>query len=139
MRFAGDLIEQYTEDSAVSPGKKGLREIIEMMQPNRAPYSFDPSQLDMTVPEMRPGPFYPGQDLMRDKHILFNPGSGVSYSPTGTGDFAMQSSARNLREPFPMRQDINRPLDTIPTHPIIGPDGKDKFPGFEIRSVMPRV
>ena len=51
----------------------------------------------------------------------------------------MQSSAKNLREPFPMRQDINRPLDTIPTHPIIGPDGKDKFPGFEIRSVMPRL
>ena len=52
------------------------------------------------------------------------------------GDIA---SARNLREPFPMRQDIIRPLNTIPTHPIMGPDGRDKFPGFEIRSVMPKV
>ena len=62
-----------------------------MMQQDPAPYSIDPSQLDMTVPEMRRGPYYPGQDLMRDRHIKFNPASGVSYSPTGAGDFAMQS------------------------------------------------
>ena len=108
MRFAGESIDPR------------------IIKSNPAPSSMDPSSLDMTVPEMAPGPYVPGQDLLRDKHILHNPGSGIA-------------SARNLREPFPMRQDINRPLNTIPTHPIIGPDGKDKFPGFEIRSVMPRV
>ena len=78
MRFAGDLIEQYTGDSAVSPGQRGSRRSFEMMQQNPAQYSIDPMQLDLTVPEMRRGPFYPGQDLMLDQYIKFNPMSGIS-------------------------------------------------------------
>ena len=138
MRFAGDFIERYTGDAQMSPGGIESRKSFERMQQDPAESSYTPGQTDYDYPEMRPGPYYPGQDVMQYQHIL-TPASGFSYSPAGAGDFAMQSSARNLREPFPMRQDINRPLDTIPTHPIIGPDGKDKFPGFEIRSVMPRV
>ena len=44
---------------------------------------LDPSQLDLTVPEMKPGPYLPGQDLRRDKYIQFNPGSGISMLPGG--------------------------------------------------------
>tara|TARA_B100000085_G_scaffold11011_1_gene9495 strand:+ start:124 stop:387 length:264 start_codon:yes stop_codon:yes gene_type:complete len=82
MRFAGDLIEQYTGDSFVSPGQRDSRRSFEMQQQNPAQYFLDPNQLDMSVPEMRPGPFYPGQDLMRDQHIKFNPASGISFTPT---------------------------------------------------------
>ena len=39
--------------------------------------SFNAEDLQQT-PEMRPGPYYPGQDLDRDKYIRHNPKSGVA-------------------------------------------------------------
>ena len=39
--------------------------------------SFNAEDLQET-PEMRPGPYFPGQDLMRDKYIRQNPKSGVA-------------------------------------------------------------
>ena len=39
--------------------------------------SFNAEDLQET-PEMRPGPYYPGQDLDRDKYIRHNPKSGVA-------------------------------------------------------------
>ena len=39
--------------------------------------SFNAEDLKET-PEMTPGPYYPGQDLMRDKYIRHNPKSGVA-------------------------------------------------------------
>tara|TARA_Y100000992_G_scaffold284477_1_gene234641 strand:+ start:274 stop:663 length:390 start_codon:yes stop_codon:yes gene_type:complete len=41
--------------------------------------SFGAEDLDLTVPEMKPGPYYPGQDIMRDQYILHNPRSGIAY------------------------------------------------------------
>ena len=46
------------------------------------------------------------------------------------------AGARNLREPFPVRQDIFR---DVPTKKILDGDGNDKYPGFEIRQVMPKA
>jgi|TARA_Y100000289_G_scaffold25815_1_gene25235 hypothetical protein len=78
MRFAGDFILPPPGVDPITEGDKRQRESYRMMQQNPAPYSIDPSQLDMTVPEMRPTPYYPGQDLIRDKYIKFNPGSGIA-------------------------------------------------------------
>ena len=78
MRFAGDFILPPPGVDAMTEGEKRSRESYRMMQQNPAPYSIDPSQLDMTVPEMRRGPYYPGQDLMRNQYILRNPRSGIS-------------------------------------------------------------
>tara|TARA_B100001057_G_C22432214_1_gene787918 strand:+ start:39 stop:467 length:429 start_codon:yes stop_codon:yes gene_type:complete len=40
--------------------------------------SFGSETLDLSVPEMAPGPYFPGQELMRDKYIREQPGSGIS-------------------------------------------------------------
>ena len=40
--------------------------------------SFNANELDLTTPEMKPGPYFPGQGLMRDKYIREEPGSGVT-------------------------------------------------------------
>ena len=45
--------------------------------------SFGAETLDMSTPEMAPGPYFPGQDLMRDKYIRQNPGSGITRLPAG--------------------------------------------------------
>ena len=59
MRFAGDyLTPTPVEQKPVLP-------------------SFNAEDLE-TTPEMKPGPYFPGQDLMRDKYIRQNPGSGVA-------------------------------------------------------------
>ena len=59
MRFAGDyLTPTPVEQKPVLP-------------------SFNAEDLE-TTPEMKPGPYVPGQDLMRDKYIRQNPGSGVA-------------------------------------------------------------
>ena len=39
--------------------------------------SFNAEDL-IETPEMQPGPYYPGQDLDRDKYIRHNPKSGVA-------------------------------------------------------------
>ena len=78
MRFAGRLVEPYTGDSQMSPGGIGSREKFHrMLQEPRAPYSLDPSKLELT-PEMAPRPYYPGQDLMRDQYIKLDPRSGIT-------------------------------------------------------------
>ena len=53
--------------------KKMMKERME----NPAP-SLDAGMLDPSVPEMAPAPYFPGQDLMRDKYIRQEPGSGVT-------------------------------------------------------------
>ena len=82
MRFAGRLVEPYTGDSQMSPGGINSRESFRrrMNQP-RAPYSLDPSSLEVT-PEMKPPTdYFPGQDLMRDQYIRHNPASGIAQVP----------------------------------------------------------
>lgn len=79
MRFAGDFIEPYTGDYQMSPGGTWARDIYQYGQQNLPKFFFKPSQLDMTVPELQfaPGPFNPGQDLLRDRYILHSPASGI--------------------------------------------------------------
>ena len=117
MRFAGEMVA-------------GLPEVVDQIERRR----YEEMRMQMEMERRR-------QEERMSPEYQFEPYNPLEkFDPNkGTGQYAMMPGARNLREPFPMRQDINRPLDTIPTHPIIGPDGKDKFPGFEIRSVMPRV
>ena len=60
MRFAGQKLQQPTpiQQRPVVPG-------------------FNAEDL-LPTPEMKPGPYYPGQDLDRDKYIRHNPRSGVA-------------------------------------------------------------
>ena len=62
MRFAGQAMQPTpVRDKPIVPG-------------------FNAEDLKQT-PEMTPGPYYPGQDLMRDKYIRHNPKSGVAVVP----------------------------------------------------------
>lgn len=54
-----------------------FRKMMKEQMENPAP-SFGAGTLDQSAPEMAPGPYYPGQDLMRDKYIRKQPGSGVT-------------------------------------------------------------
>tara|TARA_Y100000004_G_C8650597_1_gene300944 strand:+ start:247 stop:501 length:255 start_codon:yes stop_codon:yes gene_type:complete len=84
MRFAGEMLKSFPVGSMPEAEDYMLRvRGIDIAKPayyesKPAGIMLDPSQLDLTVPEMTPGPYLPGQDLMRDKHILLNPGSGIS-------------------------------------------------------------
>ena len=73
MRFAGDSLIQSGLDTALPGSKRSYQDAIN--KPD-AP-TLDAGDLEAT-PEMRPGPYFPGQDLMRDKYIRENPGSGVA-------------------------------------------------------------
>ena len=65
--------EQENLESEEVRFKKMLKNQME----NPAP-SVGAETLDLSVPEMAPGPYYPGQDLMRDKYIRKQPSSGVT-------------------------------------------------------------
>ena len=54
-----------------------FKEMIKEQYENPSP-SIDPDSLDLTVPGMAPGPYFPGQDLMRDKYIREQPRSGIA-------------------------------------------------------------
>jgi hypothetical protein len=73
MRFAGDSLIQSGVDTALPGSKRHYQDAIN--KPDSP--TLDAGDLEAT-PEMRPGPYFPGQDLMRDKYIRENPGSGVA-------------------------------------------------------------
>ena len=79
-RYAGDVFkpEKYTGDSDVSPMGEIFKRSYDMLQDKTPGIPLDPALLDYTVPEMQRAPYYPGQDLMRDRHIKLNPGSGIT-------------------------------------------------------------
>ncbi len=77
MRFAGDSLIQDVDNSL--PGSK---QNYQMLQDKPVVPGFNSEDL-IDTPEMRPGPYFPGQDLMRDKYIRENPGSGVARLPNG--------------------------------------------------------
>jgi hypothetical protein len=78
MRFANLEMLQMLED-AKDPGQKAWDYGQQQIDARPTPaIKLDPSTLDMTVPEMTPGPYLPGQDLMRDKYIRESFGSGIS-------------------------------------------------------------
>ena len=82
---------------------------------NPAP-SFGAESLDLTTPEMEPGPgYFPGKDLMRDKYIRQNPGSGITRLPAG--------------EQGPS-QGPYTPVQRIPGMGW-GPDGREAAPDFQ--------
>ena len=74
MRMAGKAFNL----SELPQSEPEFKEVIIQQTPA---IELDPSTLDMTVPEMRPGPYIPGQDSMRDKYILHDPRSGVAFNP----------------------------------------------------------
>ena len=77
--------------------------------------SFGAETLDMGTPEMAPGPYFPGQDLMRDKYIRQEPGSGITRLPAG--------------EQGPS-QGPYTPVQKIPGMGW-GPDGREPAPDFQ--------
>ena len=78
MRFAGDLVKQANPNDIIHPKNYGEVYHHELQKRTKPIVpSFNPEDLQDT-PEMRPGPYYPGQDLRRDQYIRNNPGSGVA-------------------------------------------------------------
>jgi hypothetical protein len=73
MRFAKDALIGLGLDTALPGSRRSYEESQNMPT---AP-SFNADDLEMT-PEMAPGPFFSGQDLMRDKYIRENPRSGIA-------------------------------------------------------------
>ena len=83
MRFAKEALIGIDLDTALP----GSRRSYEESQNMPAAPSFNADDLEMT-PEMAPGPYYPGQDLIRDKYIRQNPRSGITSLP---GDEELQA------------------------------------------------
>ena len=78
MRFANLEMLQMLED-AKDEGQKAWEYSQQQIDARETPaIKLDPSSLDLTVPEMQGAPYYPGQDLMRDKYITNFPQSGIS-------------------------------------------------------------
>ncbi len=78
MRFAGDLIRQGNPNDTISP--QSADEVYRFQQHLRdkpTVPSFNAEDL-VDTPEMAPGPYFSGQDLMRDKYIRSDPRSGVA-------------------------------------------------------------
>ena len=82
-----------------------LNKIVNSKKGRKEKPSFSASDLDLTVPEMLPGPYYPGQDLDRNHYILHDPRSGISNSLTSPDLLAASfeigpesSAARRLRK-----------------------------------------
>ena len=83
MRFANSEILQRALD-ARNPGQVHWDETQAEIDARETPaIKLDPSTLDLTVPEMDPGPYVPGQDLIRDKYIRQYYGSGITMLPNG--------------------------------------------------------
>ena len=79
MRFAGDLIQQGNPQDIISP--QSADEVYRYQYNKRyAPVApgFNSEDL-MPTPEIEiNGPQFPGLDLIKDKYIRENPGSGVA-------------------------------------------------------------
>ena len=83
MRFAGDLITQGNPNDTISPQSADEVYRFQFDQRNKPVVpGFNAEDL-IDTPEMVPGPYFSGQDLMRDKYIRQNPGSGVAMLPNG--------------------------------------------------------
>ena len=88
MRFAGQFMSGFPAAGGMPAAEDYMKRIrgIDISKPayyesKPGGVGLDPSKLDLTVPEMRPGPYMPGQDLMRDEYIRQNPGSGIAAVP----------------------------------------------------------
>ena len=123
MRLAGEEIAGLPE--VIEQIERKHRENERMMREQE----FNSPAPDPYHPELNPDPTgVPGNHGTNDWA-----GVGGEYPADE------MAAAYNRREPFPVRNDINVPIENIPAHPLMGPDGQDKFPGFEIRNVMPKV
>ena len=64
-------------DEDLSPERIRWNKLQKDRSENPSP-SVNADELDRNTPEMKPGPYFPGQDLMRDKYIREEPGSGIT-------------------------------------------------------------
>ena len=93
MRFAGDLIRQGNPNDTISPQSADEVYRFEYNKRNKPVVpGFNAEDL-IDTPEMAPGKYFSGQDLMRDKYIRQNPGSGVAFNPVGMMKFQMLKQA----------------------------------------------
>ena len=72
MRMAGEAFNL----NELPQSEPEFKEVIILQQ--EPTIQLDPSTLDMTVPEMKPGPYIPGLDLLRDRYILHDARSGIT-------------------------------------------------------------
>ena len=83
MRFAGDLLRQGNPNDTISPESADeVYRFQDMLRNKPVVPGFNAEDLQMT-PEMAPGKYFSGQDLMRDRYIRQDPRSGVSMLPNG--------------------------------------------------------
>ena len=93
MRFAGDLIRQGNPNDTISPQSEDeVYRFQDMLRNKPVVPGFNAEDL-IDTPEMKPGPYYRGQDLDRDKYIRQDPRSGVAFNPVGMMKFQMLKQA----------------------------------------------
>ena len=93
MRFAGDLIKQGNPNDTISPQSADEAYRFQDMLRNKPVVpGFNAEDL-IDTPEMKPSPYYKGQDLDRDKYIRQDPRSGVAFNPIGMMKFQMLKQA----------------------------------------------
>jgi len=85
-----------------------------------------------------PGTYYemPTKETDQDGNLIPGPTFRDYVPEKGT---VMAVAGSNDIKPYPMRNDIRIPMDRIPTHPVTDDDGNDMYPGFEIRTVLPKA
>lgn len=82
MRFAGDLIRQGNPNDTISPQSADeVYRFQDALRNKPVIPGFNAEDL-VDTPEMAPGKYFSGQDLMRDKYIQQDPRSGVAFNPT---------------------------------------------------------
>ena len=121
MRFAGDLIRQGNPNDTISPQSEDeVYRFQDMLRNKPVVPGFNAEDL-VDTPEMAPGKYFSGQDLMRDKYIRNNPGSGVAFNPAGMVKFQIIKDAVNGQPLNPgtimspkQEQEIYEPGLTVP-------------------------
>jgi len=82
MRFAGDLLRQGNPNDTISPESADeVYRFQDALRNKPVIPGFNAEDL-VDTPEMAPGKYFSGQDLMRDKYIQQDPRSGVAFNPT---------------------------------------------------------
>ena len=127
MRFAGDLIRQGNPNDTISPESADeVYRFQDMLRNKPVVPGFNAEDL-IDTPEMKPGPYYRGQDLDRDRYIRQDPRSGVAFNPAGMIKFQMLKNAVNGQPVNPgtimspkQEQEIYQPELTAP-HQIKSP------------------
>ena len=122
MRFAGDLIRQGNPNDTISPQSEDeIYRFQDMLRNKPVVPGFNAEDL-IDTPEMKPGPYYRGQDLDRDKYIRQDPRSGVSMLPNGE-----QGPSQGPNIPIKNYDGQYMPNGTEPSGYKAGPNGLMAF------------